>query len=454
MLYLHSFGKYLLEKRRLRLEENKNLLKSKLKFDYSWVIVVMSFIMVFSVLGFTNSVKGTYIIPVTEHLGVDRFAYSFVDSCRYIAVAVVNIFFGSLVNKFGPRVLIGASFVAIVAANVIFATSENIWLFYLGGIFLGIGLAFSTTSMVGVLVNRWCKKNKATVMGVVLAASGVGGATAAPIVSHIINNSGYKTSYTTVAIILSVVGILAVILLRSKPKGSSDEEVPTHKKHSRGKEWTGISLSEALRKPYFYIVILCIFFTGLLFQGTNTVWQPHLADIGISSEYVSIVLSISNIALAAFKIIVGILYDKFGLRPVATLCIVNGVAVMIALAIVDNSPMGMALAMFYGIFASLTSPLETVILPIYAKDLFGEKSFNHMLGICVSANTAGSALAGPFFNLIYDGFNLSNYQIPLTISAIGMAVVALLIQYVISKAHAIQREIAEGEISEDTKCVI
>ena len=190
-------------------------------------------------------------------------------------------------------------------------------------------------------------------MGVVLASSGAGGAAAAPIVSHIITTSGYKTSYTVVAILLSAVGILALLLFRDKPKGS--EVGAYQKKHSRGKEWTGISLSEALRKPYFYIVIICIFFSGLLFQGTNTVWQPHLADIGISAEYVSIVLSISNIALAAFKILVGVMYDKFGLRPVASLCIISGATVMVALAIVDNSPMGMALAMFYGIFASLSS---------------------------------------------------------------------------------------------------
>lgn len=399
----------------------------------------MSLLMVLTVLGFTNSVKGTYIIPVTEHLGIDRFTYSFVDSCRYIAVAVVNIFFGSLMNKFGPRKLITVGFIAVISAMLLFAFSESIWLFYLGGIFLGIGFAFTTTSMVGAVVNRWCKDNKATVMGIVLASSGIGGAIASPIVASIIASSGYKTSYIIVAVILSVVGILAVILFRDKPKGS---DLGTEgKNHSRGKEWTGISLSEALRKPYFYIVVIAIFAIGLFYQGTNTVWQPHLADVGIDVDYVTLILSIGSIALAVFKILAGVLYDKFGLRLVVSVCIISGILVMVALALVDNSPMGMALAMFYGIFTSLTSPLETVVLPIYAKDLFGEKSFNYMLGICVSANTAGSALGGPFFNLLYKNLGLTDYKMPLIMAAVAMTAALIAMQYVITKAHKLHKEI-------------
>ena len=110
--------------------------------------------------------------------------------------------------------------------------------------------------------------------------------------------------------------------------------------------------------------------------------------------------------------------------------------------------MGKVLALIYALFSSLALPLETIMLPIYANDLFGEKAFNHMLGICVSANTAGSALGGIFFNFVYKSFELDNYTIPLQISAIGMLAVVLIVQYVITKAHRTQKEIeAKAEAS-------
>ena len=99
--------------------------------------------------------------------------------------------------------------------------------------------------------------------------------------------------------------------------------------------------------------------------------------------------------------------------------------------------MGKVLAMFYGIFSSLALPLETIMLPIYASDLFGEKSYNKMLGIFVSVNTAGYALGAPLANFSYD--LLGSYKIALVISAIAMIAVIIGLQFVITAAKR-QRE--------------
>ena len=50
-----------------------------------------------------------------------------------------------------------------------YALADNIWLFYVGGFFLGVGLSWTTTTMVGYIVGKWCKKNRGTVMGFILA---------------------------------------------------------------------------------------------------------------------------------------------------------------------------------------------------------------------------------------------------------------------------------------------
>ena len=59
-----------------------------------------------------------------------------------------------------------------------YALATNVLLLYLGGILLGIGLSWTTTTMVGYVINIWSKNNKGTIMGAVLAANGVGGALA------------------------------------------------------------------------------------------------------------------------------------------------------------------------------------------------------------------------------------------------------------------------------------
>ena len=198
---------------------------------------------------------------------------------------------------------------------LLYAYAENVVLFYLGGIFLGVGMSWTTTTMVGNVVNKWCKENRGTVMGAVLAANGLGGALAAQIVTPIIyqegNAFGYRSAYKLVACILLVVG---------------------------------------------------------------------------------------------------------------------------------------ALAMIYGVISSLALPLETIMLPIFANDFFGDKSYNKMLGIFVSVNTAGYALGGPLMNLVCD--LCGSYRPMFIACALLMAAITIVSQFAITSFHRRRDEIIKENVSE------
>lgn len=81
-----------------------------------WLIVVLSALMVCLVLGFCNSAKSLYVQPVTQALGISRSMYSITDSCRFASTAIINLFFGTLVVRFGPRKLIAAGFACEISA--------------------------------------------------------------------------------------------------------------------------------------------------------------------------------------------------------------------------------------------------------------------------------------------------------------------------------------------------
>ena len=82
---------------------------------------------------------------------------------RYISTAVVNVFFGVLVNKFGSKKLICAGFVALTIAALLYAVADNLIVFYFGGLILGVGLSWTSTTIVGYVVNKVCKKNRGTI---------------------------------------------------------------------------------------------------------------------------------------------------------------------------------------------------------------------------------------------------------------------------------------------------
>lgn len=420
----------------------------KLNFDYKWVIVALCFLMVFTCLGFCSSNKSLYLSAITEALGIKRSAFSIGDSCRFVTTAIINIFFGTLVNKFGTKKLIAAGFVCLIGSCIMYAIGTNILYFYIGGCLLGLGLSWTTTTMVGAIVGKWCKENKGTIMGAILAANGLGGALAAQIVSPIIyeegNPFGYRNAYLLVAVILFVVATLIIIFYRENPPGHDGAPI-VHKKKSRGQSWVGIEYGQAIRKPYFYCAAVCIFLTGLILQGINGVAAAHMKDVGLDAGYVATVLSAHSLALAGFKFLTGLIYDKFGLRITMTICDITAVVVMIVLAIMTNSHTGMVLAMVYGIFSSLALPLETIMLPIFAGDLFGEKSFNKIMGLFVSVNTAGYAIGAPMTNWVFDRFG--TYKPMFVVCAIAMAIVTIVFQFIISASHKDRQEILAKEIA-------
>jgi MFS family permease len=137
------------------------------------------------------------------------------------------------------------------------------------------------------------------------------------------------------------------------------------------------------------------------------------------------------------------MYDRFGLRVTVGTSTVTGIAVMIALSMITATPAGIVLAFFYGVFSSLALPLETVMLPIFANDLFGERSYNKMLGIIVSVNTAGFAAGALFMNTCYD--LLGTYKAGLLVCAGIMLFIACAIQLAIGLAHKERRAVQERE---------
>lgn len=420
----------------------------KKKLDYKWVIAGLCFIMIFTCLGFCSSTRSLFVKPITEALDMERSVYSFTDSFRFIAVAVVNMFFGFLVSKFGLKKLIAAGFVSLTLSMVIYATANQFWQFYIAGTLLGVGFSWTTTTMVGCVVNRWCKENKGTIMGAILAANGLGGAVATMLVTKIINKPNeafaYRKGYWMIAIIIACVGTIVVLFFKERPKNADVKtatEIP--KKKKRGNSWVGIEYSKAVKMPYFYMAAICIMLTGAMLQGITGASAAHLEDVGIDKAYVGLVMSVHSIFLAVFKFTTGIIYDKFGLRTTVNICSVAAISVMLILAFVTPTPTGRVMAMVYGIFSSLALPLETIMLPIYAGDLFGDKSFDKVLGVFVSVNSVGYALGSVIINGCFDIFG--SYKYVFIAAAFVMLALTCVLQYVMKVSKRIKTQIESAQ---------
>lgn len=415
------------------------------KLDYKWVIIVLCFLMVLISLGFANSTKSLFPDEIAKALGTERSPVSVGESLRYISTAIVNIFFGAMIVKFGPKKLILAGFACLISAMILYSVAENLWLIYPAGILLGIGFSWTTTTMIGYVVGVWCSENKGTIMGLILASSGLGGAIAIPIVGGLIDPEtvgSYRAAYRLIAIVLSVAAVLILLFFKDKPKNVATLPPQGAKTKKRGADWVGIPFREALRKPYFWGAVICIFLTGMILQGVGGIVAMHMKDIGIDYGAVKGIMSFGSVLLAVTKFLTGFVYDRFGLRITASVSIFAAILALFFLISVRNDAVGFALAICYSVCSQFALPLETIMLPIYASDLFGKASYAKILGIFVSVNTAGYAMGAPILNLCYD--LLGSYIPALIAVSVLMCATFLAMQFVITAGHREQKRVEEA----------
>lgn len=402
------------------------------KFDYTWVIVGCCFLMLMTSLGFCSSPKQLFLKAATEALDIKRSAYALNTTFRYGTMALLNMFFGKLVYRFKTRWLIAVGFLLLIASTLCYALAENVWLIYLGGIGLGLGLTLCGTPMASFVINSRCHKNKGTILGFVLAANGLGGALATQIVSPLIDSSvfGYRKAYFVVVLILAAVGVLVTVLFKDQKEPA---EVQPKTKKARGQGWVGITFAEGKRKKYFIPTAIGLFMTGFVLSGINGISVSHMKDAGIDGDFVKNIWSFHSLFLMGSKFLVGFLYDRKGLRTCLLVCQITAVLVLIALAMVANTPFGIVMAVIYALFSSLALPLETIGVSLVVGDVFGNKEFAKFLGIMTALNSIGFAVGEPLMNLIYDV--AGSYTLAIWIAVGVIAAVSIGFQFVITAAH-------------------
>ena len=412
---------------------------------YKWAVAVACFLMIFLGLGFCSSNKSLYLGAITKALNYDRSLFALQDTLRFTITAIANMFFGVLVVKLGPKLMTTIGFLGYIGYLTISIFAEELIWFYVAGCCLGLGTAFCATTMVSYLINMWFPEKRGTISGAVLCANGLGGALAAQIINPLIDSGdfGYRKAYGVALIIALIAGIVVVSLV-AKPKGV---EGKVAKKKAKGKQWVGIPMGEVLRKPYFYGAIACVFLTGMCLQGIHGIAGTHMKnDMGINSDYVATVLSVSSLVLTGSKFLAGLSYDKLGLGKTLLVCQLCGMGSFICLALCGESNVGYALAMGYGVLSPLSLPLETVLVSLLAADLFGERDFSKLLGIFVGFNYAGYGVGGFVYNLFYD--LTGSYVNILLATAAVMAGIAISFVFIIRAAYKVRRRVVSAQVTE------
>ena len=169
----------------------------------------------------------------------------------------------------------------------------------------------------------------------------------------------------------------------------------------------------------------------------------------MDKAYVATLMTVSSLCLVGSKFLTGFMYDKLGIKITMNISLVCTFLSIGCLVMVTNTPLGQVIAFVRVIFAAIALPLETVMIPLYARELFGNKSFVKIIGVFAAANYAGFALGAPFANLCYDLFG--NYNVAFIVFACLMLFVTGAMQYVLRAATRDKKRILQSLVEKAEK---
>lgn len=385
----------------------------KTKFNYSWVVALICCVIAFIYMGLGNSPLSLYIVPVTENLGFSRGAFSFVFTLVTSTTLLINLFFGFFVNRFGIRKLTIAGSIMAALAYFIFSRANTLPVFYTGAIILGASFALASVTSISILINNWFKEKQGTVLGIILAASGLGGYVFSRFVGKFMSQNGFQSSFLVSAIILTITVLPVIFFIKSSPDDQKNTLGNIHQPHGQSTK-AKMSILEFIKIPGMVTGLLAVFLIGFVIHPVLVNTPAYLMEKGFDSIFASTISASIFFVLAVAKLLLGLIHDNLGIRISMILGIGSFIIAAVLLVLANTSTMVWVFVLFDG-FAVATLAL---LVPLFAKAILGAERYSSNLGIFIAVLSGGIAVGVPVIGFVYDLINSYSWVI-LSFAAIG-----------------------------------
>ncbi len=390
-------------------------LKKRDGIFYGWVVLVIAFITL--VLGY--AIRNTFSVfypTIVKEFGWGRGNTALMFSVTIIAYGVVAPLAGSLVDRFGPRLILpmGAFIVGCGLALCSVATTQ--WHFYLFyGIMGAAGLSLVGWTPLSAIISNWFVKKRALAFGILAAGFG-GSLVFASGAQFLISTFGWQTAYVIIG--LSSTAIIAplcsVLMYRSpQEKGLLPDGIPLSSQEPQdlnppeisggleGKWATTWTLYRAMKTYHFWLLFLIAFcFLGL----AETIAIAHevffFLDVGYAPMLAANIYSVFGVAFVLGNL-GSFISDRLGREKVFIFsCLLSAMAVCLLFLIKDTSQPWMAFlfALFFGLGLGAGGPVFFTTVA----DLFQGRFFGSIQGTVVLGFSLGGAVAPWLAGFIHD----------------------------------------------------
>jgi len=336
---------------------------------------------------------------------------------------------GWIVDRFGPRRLMLAGIVMAGGAIIGLGAVSTLGFFYVCYLLNALGYVCGGPLPNQVLLSRRFDENRGKAMGFAYLGIGIGG-TLVPLVATALTSAyGWRAALQILGGLMIAVALPMAWFVKDTPAFAAD--AATAGRPSTGHEAPGtrhpapVPLSAIFRSPAFYLLVIGSMCSIGAVGGTVQNLKLFLSlDLGLAQMSVAQIQSLVLFSSLIGRVLMGVLADRWPRKRVMLL-IYAIVAASIPLLFLADRPWARPLfAVLFGIGLGG----DYMIIPLMAADLFGVATLGRLLGIVLTADGIGEALAPMLVARIRDasGSYAGGFTVLIALAAIGALAVALL----------------------------
>ncbi len=217
---------------------------------------------------------------------------------------------GYLIDKFGPRAMVGLSGALVAIAWVLNSYASSLFLLYLGAAIGGVGAGVIYGASVGNAL-KWFPDRRGLAAGLTAAGFGAGSALTVVPIANMIQTSGYEAAFFWFGIGQGVIVMIVALVLRAPQKG--EVVAPASSAVQQSKRDRGPV--EVLKARVFWVMYAMFVMVGT--GGLMAVAQlaPIANDFKIANVPVSLIgltLPALTFALTIDRVLNGVCRPFFG----------------------------------------------------------------------------------------------------------------------------------------------
>lgn len=349
-------------------------LESSLRYE-GWRIVAVCFLLATFGWGLGFYGQSVYVAELQRAHGWSASLISSATTFFYLFGAVLVVFVGEAVSKYGPRFGLIAGTLAMSAAAVAIGAVREPWQLYLANAVLAFGWAGASLAMITNTISLWFDHKRGMAISLALNGASFGGIVGVPLLVTLIGHIGFASAMYAAAGAMLVLLVPVILLVVGRPPDLHGGQAT-----AKAKPQSSTQIRSWALRDVGFLTVTIAFALVLFAQVGFIVHLISFLDPVIGRERAAVAVAVLTAMAVVGRVLFSMVIDRLDQRLASALSFLSQAA---ALCVVINLHNDYVLIAACAVFGFSVGNLITLPSLIVQRE-FDSASF----GVLISLNTA------------------------------------------------------------------